>query len=264
MANDNPRGAAMSTKQIVAQLAQQFGYEIVPAWRMRGLSFARHLKTLFEQYQVESVVDVGANAGQYHDFLRAEVGFHGSILSYEPQPECFKKLTERAAQDSAWHLRNLALGEDAGELSLNVMEESQFSSFLAPEYGVVGDFSGMNQVREVIKVPVVRLDDDLTSPAMRSTVSGRLYLKLDTQGFDLTVLRGATRTLERTVALQTELSMKPVYQGMPGYRQMIDELESMGFELSSMFPVSHDADLGLIEADGVFINRRALEKSRTQ
>lgn len=252
----------MTTKQIVTQFAQKLGYEIVPAWRMRGLSFARHLASVFEQYQVESVIDVGANAGQYRDFLRSEVRFHGPILSYEPQPDCFKKLTERAAQDSAWHLRNLALGTETGELSLNVMQESQFSSFLAPEHGVVGDFSGMNQVREVIKVPVVTLDDDLSSPSTPAAMHGRIYLKLDTQGFDLTVLRGATQTLARTVALQTELSIKPVYQGMPGYRQMIDELESLGFELSSMFPVSHDDALGLIEADGVFINRRALKETR--
>ncbi|MDB5799781.1 MAG: methyltransferase FkbM family protein [Rhodocyclales bacterium] len=251
----------MNTKQIVAQLAQQFGYEIVPAWRMRGLSFARHLIALFDQYRVEAVIDVGANAGQYHDFLRTEVGFSGPVLSYEPQPDCFRKLSDRAGADGAWQIRNLALGIEAGELSLNIMQESQFSSFLAPDHATVGDFSGMNCVREVVKVPVVRLDDELSTATTPALATKRLYLKLDTQGFDLTVLRGATQTLSRVVALQTELSMKPVYQGMPGYRQMIEELEGMGFELSSMFPVSHDEDMGLIEADGVFINRRALVNS---
>ncbi|MEC5387078.1 FkbM family methyltransferase [Uliginosibacterium sp. H3] len=252
----------MSTKQIVTQLAHRMGYEIVPAWRMRGLSFSRHLASLFEQYRVDTVIDVGANVGQYHDFIRAEVDFHGPILSYEPQPDCFGRLTERVTQDKHWQVRNLALGTEPGELSLNIMNDSQFSSFLAPEHGVIGDFVEMNQVRQVVKVPVARLDDDLSLPAVQSMTPGRLYLKLDTQGFDLAVLRGAMQTLTRTVALQTELSIKPVYQGMTDYRQMIDELENMGFELSSMFPISHDADLGLIEADGVFINRRALEMQR--
>jgi FkbM family methyltransferase len=252
----------MSTKQIVTQLAHRMGYEIVPAWRMRGLSFARHLASIFEQYRVDTVVDVGANVGQYHEFIRAEVAFHGPVLSYEPQPDCFRTLMENVRQDKLWHVRNLALGTEPGELSLNIMNDSQFSSFLAPEHGVVGDFVEMNQVREVVTVPVVRLDDDLALPAVHAMAPGRLYLKLDTQGFDLAVLRGAPQTLTRTVALQTELSIKPVYQGMTDYRQMIDELESLGFELSSMFPISHDADLGLIEADGVFINRRALEMRR--
>ena len=82
----------MSTKEIVTQLAHRMGYEIVPAWRMRGLSFARHLASIFEQYRVDTVVDVGANVGQYHDFIRAEVAFRGPILSYEPQPACFRTL----------------------------------------------------------------------------------------------------------------------------------------------------------------------------
>lgn len=249
-------------KKMVAQVAQQFGYEIVPAWRMRGLSCARHLQALFEQYRIEAVVDVGANIGQYHDFLRNEVQFRGPVLSYEPQPACFDKLRARQSEDPNWEIRNLALGEMAGELELNIMSESQFSSFLQPEHALVGDFDGMNRVRDVVKVPIRRLDDELSPDTAPSSMRGRLYLKLDTQGYDLTVLRGATHSLSRVMALQTELSVKPVYRGMPGYRQMIDELEGLGFELSSMFPVSHDADMGLIEADGVFINRRALGGSQ--
>ncbi|MDB5888958.1 MAG: methyltransferase FkbM family protein [Rhodocyclales bacterium] len=248
-------------KQIVAQLAQQFGYEIIPAWRMRGLSFARYLAALFEQYRVEAVIDVGANEGQYRNFLRSEVPYHGPILSYEPQPACFQKLHDNANGDGAWHVRDLALGSEPGELSLNIMEASVFTSFLAPDYAAVGDFSGMNRIREVVKVPVTTLDDELSASSAPASMAGRLYLKLDTQGFDLAVLRGATQTLSRVVALQTELSMKSLYQGMPDYREMIDALTSMGFELSNMFPVSHDNDMGLIEADGIFINRRALENA---
>ncbi len=251
----------MSTKQMVAQLAQRFGYEIIPAWRMRGLSFSRYLAALFEQYRVEAVIDVGANEGQFRNFLRSEVPFLGPLLSYEPQPACFSKLTRYASDDPAWQVRNLALGSEPGELSLNIVEASVFTSFLNPDHAAVGDFSGMNRVREVVKVPVVRLDDELSADPAPVSMPDRLYLKLDTQGYDLTVLRGATRTLARVVALQTELSMKPLYQGMPNYREVIDALEDMGFELSNMFPVSNDDDMGLIEADGVFINRRALEQA---
>ncbi|HSD37669.1 MAG TPA: FkbM family methyltransferase [Rhodocyclaceae bacterium] len=245
-------------KQMVAQLAQQLGYEIVPAWRMRGLSCARHLSALFEQYRIDAVIDVGANTGHYHNFLRSEVGFDGPVLSYEPQPACFQQLSEKLGSDSAWQIRNLALGAEPGELAFNVMTDSQFSSFLPPNHEIVGDFGGMNCVKEIINVPVVRLDDEFASAAAPRGFSGRLHLKLDTQGFDLTVLRGATHTLARVATLQTELSIKPAYQGMPSYRQMIDELEIMGFELSSIFPISHDSDTMLIEADGVFVNRRVL------
>ena len=53
----------------------KLGYEIVPVWRMERISFAQHLARFFEHLEIECVLDVGGNKGQYRDFMRMEVGY---------------------------------------------------------------------------------------------------------------------------------------------------------------------------------------------
>ena len=79
-------------------------------------------------------------------------------------------------------------------------------------------------------------------------------LKLDTQGFDLEVLRGAPRALTGpVVALQSEVSVRPIYEGMPDWREAVRSIEALGFSLSGMFPVSRTERLEVIEWDCVAV-----------
>jgi hypothetical protein len=87
----------------------------------------------------------------------------------------------------------------------------------------------------------------------RGAAASSVYLKLDTQGYDLEVLKGAAGSLGSVQALQIEAAVQPLYRDMPDYRTMLAELEARGFALSAMFPVSHDARLRLIEFDCLFV-----------
>ena len=69
----------------------------------------------------------------------------------------------------------------------------------------------------------------------------------------LEVLRGGPRTLERVVALQSEISFIPLYAGMPSWRESIERIEALGFAASGVFAVSRDASLRLVKADCVFV-----------
>ena len=246
----------MQIKKRVAQLAEQLGYHIIPKWRMRDLAFAQHLGKLLRHYRVNALIDVGANRGQYRDFLRMEVGYTGPILSYEPLPNCYEILRERSRCEASWEVRSLALGASPGELTLNVMAGDSCSSFLQPEYAHVDGFERWNKVCGTVVVPVTTLDSELSQAHNAALRESRIYLKLDTQGFDLNVLRGARDSLARLVGVQSELSVKPLYENMPNFREVIDFLGEAGYELSGVFPVTHDANLAVVELDGVFINRR--------
>jgi FkbM family methyltransferase len=253
----------MQIKKQVARFAEQLGYHIIPKWRMRDLAFAQHLGKLLQHYEVDALIDVGANRGQYRDFLRMEVGYAGPILSYEPQPACYEILRQRSRDEASWEIRNLALGASPGELSLNVTAGDSMSSFLQPENTHVNGFEKWSLVRETVVVPVTTLDAELELAQNSWLQERRIYLKLDTQGFDLNVLRGARESLSRVVAVQSELSVKPMYQNMPDFREVIDFLAAAGFELSGVFPVNHDANLAVIELDGVFINSRFAKPRET-
>ena len=86
------------------------GYEVIPEWRLGDFSLSQHLCQLFRALSIDCVFHVGANQGQYRDFLRFHVGYPDTIISFEPQQQCFEKLSERAKTDDLWFIYNYALG----------------------------------------------------------------------------------------------------------------------------------------------------------
>ena len=216
--------------------------------------FADHLARLFDRLEVGCVLDVGAFNGLYHDFLRDMVGYRGLIISFEPVRKYAEALKRDSARDPQWVICDFALGSEDSHGTFNVMRAGNFSSFLPPDHSVVSDFAVKNQVDHQETVQVRRLDSVIGSLASRRPIHN-IYLKMDTQGFDLEVIRGAPETLRTVLALQTEMSLRPIYQGMPSFSDARRELESLGFDISGMFPVSHDTALRLIEFDCVMVNR---------
>lgn len=239
-----------TAEHIVTGLAEKLGYSIIPTWRLESRELAQHLAKVFKHYAITTVFDVGANAGQYHDFLRNQVGFAGQIHSFEPQPHLAGALQERQVSDKSWVIHNLGLGSKNGELALNVMARDTFSSFRQPAADAAGSFSASNTVVDSVVVPVRRLDDLFPVASMDGQSS---YLKVDTQGFDLEVLLGASEFLKTTQALQFELAIQRLYADVPHYSEMLEVVENMGFRISGLFPISMDEGLRAVEFDCVMV-----------
>lgn len=240
----------MSMRSAMENLFDRFGYSIIPQWPLENLGLSTHLCKIFDHFSIDTVFDVGANVGQYHDFLRQQVGFAGQVHSFEPQPHLAEVLRQRQSSDQNWAVHNLGLGSSNGELALNVMARDTFSSFRQPMADAAQTFSASNTVVDSVVVPVRRLDDLFPGTVM----SGHsCYLKVDTQGFDLEVLRGATEVLKVTRALQFELAIQRLYAGVPHYREMLEIVESMGFRMSGLFPISMDENLQAVEFDCVMV-----------
>jgi FkbM family methyltransferase len=208
------------------------------------LSQERHLLELFARYEVDGVIDVGANSGQYGRRLR-EAGYEGQILSFEPVPEAFAKLAAMSQPDASWEARNVAVADKQGTLSLNVTASSSVSSFLTPTAEYTRIYSGI-EVRRQEQVTVVSLDT-VDIPFQRP------FLKTDTQGFDVRVLDGARSLLsDRVVGVQIELSVMPIYEAMPDFLDVIALMRQRGFTLTGMFSVETDSAMRVYEFDGVF------------
>jgi len=79
------------------------------------------LRRFIRHFGVNCVIDVGANAGQYATMLRKDVGFAGTILSFEPNPAVFAALERRASGDPRWHCHNVALSDADGTAVFNIM-----------------------------------------------------------------------------------------------------------------------------------------------
>src|SRR5262249_50449923 len=170
-------------KQSVLRVSRSLGYDIVPLREMKERDLALHLRELLRRLDIDCVLDVGANVGQYHDFLRNKVFYDGAIVSFEPVVQHVQILRERSRTDRAWHVEGYALGSHDGSLPINVMVSDQFSSFLEPKPEAVSEFAHLNTPSHSETVDVRTLD--MILPALQQRLGfQRPYLKIDTQGFD--------------------------------------------------------------------------------
>ena len=96
------QGTGARLRGLVERIAARHGYVIIPKWRLQSFPLAARLRQLFVHHRIEKVIDVGANEGQYRDFLRNQVGFDGRIESFEPTPALVARLHEKARGDRDW------------------------------------------------------------------------------------------------------------------------------------------------------------------
>ena len=250
--------APRSLGKVIDGLLKRFGYRLLPTWRLRQYEIAKHTRRLFRDLDIRCVIDVGAFTGQYRDFLRLHVGYDGLIVSFEPVSAHVEILKRRAASDQRWVIRPCALGNENAKRYLNVMERPSLTSFLAPDKQAIDTFENANTVSRREEVQIKKLADII--PKLRGMPEfpqgGNIFLKLDTQGFDLEVIKGGGDALSEIAALQTELSVLPIYKDMPTYIQVVEELNQRGFDMTGMFSVSRDRLLRIIEFDCVMINRQ--------
>ena len=255
-----PRNAALLASTMkrglqaaIVRFLRRRGYVVIGTWRLSEFGLERHLAQLFERHGVTTVLDVGANTGQYRDFLRDCVGFSGIIHSFEPIPALAAAMRARSSADDRWFVHNLALGSETTELALNVMASDVFSSFREPDTTSTAMFSAANTVVRQEVVPVRRLDDLI--PTLEGVEGGAVYLKVDTQGFDMEVIRGAPKLLSRARGLQFELAFQRIYKEVPEYLNVLKSIGDLDFDVSGFFPVTLDERMRAIELDCVMVAR---------
>ena len=121
--------------------------------------------------------------------------------------------------------------------------------------------SRVTRLRSLTPSQVRRLDG-LLPELLEGLDEGRVFLKMDTQGYDLEVFAGAEGVLDRVVALQSELACVPIYDGMTRLPEQWATYEAAGFESAGVFPVSfHKDTVRAIEYDVVMV--RPEEMGRT-
>lgn len=203
------------------------------------------------------VVDVGANVG---DFSECVLAFQPWARLYlvEPLEETHPELRRKFGEYAGVMLDSFALGSEEGEREFFVSRYDQASSFLeigtALETGAYGlDFTR----KEVRRVRIRRLEDYLRERSLERVD----LLKLDVQGFELEVLRGAGDALSRIDWIYAEAQFQELYRGGPLFSEVFAFLFEKGFDLRRMNSFRADTEGRLLECDMVF-RRRDLEGVR--
>lgn len=232
-----------SFKHIVQRFLRAFGWEM-HRFKETGMnSLASELRSR----NINAVIDIGANAGQFGSALFA-AGYTGALVSFEPLPGPYQSLSGLANTNACWVVApRSAVGGANGEITINVSQNSVSSSILpileqhknaAPRSVYVAS--------EV--VPIITLDT-----WMSQNPSERPFIKIDTQGYEMEVLKGAEATLRLASGIKVEVSIAPLYEGQPDYLSLIQFIRSAGFSLWSIEPGFSDPKTGrLLQFDAVF------------
>jgi FkbM family methyltransferase len=206
-------------------------------------------RQIFQCYNIDTVLDVGANIGQYAEQLRYDVRFAKRIFSFEPLSTAFALLKRNARGDPAWDVFNYAIGDSDGTQEINIAGNSYSSSLLrmlpahlkaAPESKFIG--------KETIEIKTI----DSIFPLLCNNTSG-VYMKIDTQGFESRVLAGAERSLRSIDTIQMELSLIPLYDGELCFNEMCLLMGKKGYTLIAIENGYCDPDSGqLLQVDAIF------------
>jgi len=233
--------------RVAHKLGRMTGSHVVPETVAVYWPEQYFAERLFERLKPDCVLDVGANIGQYAQHLRNS-GFRGTILSFEPNPTAFKRLEEAAKDDPDWHCYQMALGRSVGSLPFNVMENDVFSSFgTAADFGKETFEEGMRIV-ETVNVETDTLEN-LLPKLMAEHKFHNPFLKMDTQGFDLDVLRGAGAEAKHFCALLSEVAILRIYDQSPPFGESVETFQAAGFDVTAMFSNHPEMLLHTIEVN---------------
>lgn len=234
-------------KKIIKKFFKAAGLEIhkyIP-----GSSSTAQLASSLRNFNIDLVLDVGANIGQFGEELR-HAGYRGGIVSYEPLPDAYDILTSRVRGDASWRVyERSAIGAFNGDIAINVAGNSASSSIL-PMLEKHLEAAPHSAYINKIDVPIRRLDDTLGEDFQQAVAP---FLKIDTQGYEWDVLDGATHALGKCRGVLVELSCVPLYEGQHLWLEMVDRLQGSGFALWALQPGFTDNQTGqMLQADGIF------------
>lgn len=233
---------------------------VIDASRLSALPERSHLRRLLAYLDVDCVFDVGANVGQYATMLRRNAKYHGRIVSFEPIPDAAEEVRRKSAKDPNWTIDEIALSETSGRQTFNIMAGSEFSSLSQPRTDEVGLFDQLNAPVKAISVETQTLDQAFAR-LQKQYGFRRPFLKMDTQGCDLSVLRGARTCIQQFVGFQSELSIKRIYEDAADFRDALTFYQGLGFDLSAFVPNNGGHFPALIEIDCIMVRRDLLPAS---
>lgn len=229
------------------KFVRRLGFDVAP---FPGSSdhWERLIKT-FTSHDIDYVLDIGANTGQYARAIRSN-GYAGKIVSFEPLSGVRATLEQYAAGDSNWSIApQTAVGAKDGQVEINISGESDMSSILALD-ATAHERLASTRATASEQVPVTTLASILETHAGQADT---VFVKSDTQGYEDQVLDGIGDSWDRITGFQLELSMQPIYDGQPDHLPLLNRLAEKGFRPHLVIPGYWSRHYGrMLEYDAVF------------
>ncbi|MBN2499191.1 MAG: FkbM family methyltransferase [Anaerolineales bacterium] len=188
-----------------------------------------HNADWLRQADINTVIDVGAYTGSFA-FAARSILPQAQIYSFEPLPDNFARLAQQFDGDGKFKGFNIALGSQRGETSFYRNEFAPSSSVLPMSREHQAAFPHTTEVTK-ITVPLKRLDD--LKPKL--DLQSKVLMKIDVQGYDFEVLKGAQELLAQVDYVIVEIGVQLLYEEQATFEEIYDYLCSLGFVYAGDF-----------------------------
>ena len=199
-------------------------------------------------HDIRTVIDVGANCGQFARLIH-RICPAAKVFSFEPLPACRAELDATLATIPGSKSFPIALGETTGSVEMRQSAFSPCSSLLNGTTHLGDDYPDAAVITPV-DVRVERLDNVIR----KETIDPGILVKLDVQGYEIPVIRGALETLARAALVVVEVCFfRKLYEGQPLFDDIYQTLRGLGFNyMGSPEQYPQKSDGRIVEADAVF------------
>lgn len=232
--------AALRTRKVAFSIRHRTLYHAA----RRGVFATTEHVPLLRLLDAAAVIDVGAHRGQFALAVRIALP-RARLISFEPQSAAAS--VYRAVVPGEIDLRECALGQSIGTAQLNISKASDSSSLLPIGQSQVAYFPGTEKENE-ISVQLSTLDAQFE----HVQIGPNTLLKIDVQGTELAVLKGASKILQQIAWVYAELSFVELYLGQEPAAEIVSYLAARGFELAGIYNVQYSQDGRSLQADVLF------------
>ncbi|MBF0483604.1 MAG: FkbM family methyltransferase [Candidatus Omnitrophica bacterium] len=171
------------------------------------------------------VVDVGASGGIDPRWAKF-TSFYKGIL-FEPDPREYETLKAKSGNNLV--VINSALSDSADMVDFNLCRKQEVSSVYLPNFNFLNKFPECDrfEVIKSIKIQTETLDNQLR----KNSISEIDFIKIDTQGYELPILKGGRECLNNVIGLELEVEFASLYKNQPLFNEVDNFIREKGFEL---------------------------------
>lgn len=231
------------------QLRKAFALSRDPVFRrglFRGIGASIEHRYLLSPLAPATVVDVGANVGQFSLLVR-RLFPEAQVHAFEPLARPAERYRRLFAGDDKVHFHPFAIGPSARTQNMNVSAQDDSSSLLPISDRQV-EFAPGTQAVGTEEVHIAPLDRFL-SPM---SIAAPALLKLDVQGFELEALKGCEALLPSFDHIYVEASFVALYEGQVLADELIEWLARRAFHIQGAGNPTYGSDGRMVQLDILF------------
>ena len=233
-------------RQIFNGFLRCFGYQIKAVQQLPQES----LLGITKRYNIRTILDAGANEGQFALWSRKFFP-KASIYSFEPVESTFKKLQLIAKDSHRWDVFQIALSDSCEDRQIFHHINHPSSSSLHESTAVELALFPETEEKSLEHVSCITLDHWLHK--FNNLIKEDILLKLDVQGHETCVLKGAKDVLAMTSVVITEVIVGSLYREQARFADIVYLLSESGFQFQGVLEHGFDQGGSVISLDAVFI-----------